>query len=49
MSLLEEPLNPLPDKPILGFSSSATNKDMMSKYGQMGIQLSELFVVDASK
>ena len=26
--------------PILGFSSSATNKDMMAKYGHIGIQLS---------
>ena len=25
--------------PILGSSNSAVNKDMMSKYGQMGIQL----------
>ena len=34
--------NPLPDVPILGFSNSAENKDMMSKkYGQMGIQLSD--------
>ena len=24
-------LNPLPDMPILGFSNSAANKDMMSK------------------
>ena len=24
-------LNPLPDLPILGFSNSAANKDMMSK------------------
>ena len=28
--------------PILGSSNSAANKDMMSKYGQMGIQLSGL-------
>ena len=27
--------------PILGFSNSAANKDMMSKYGQMGIQISD--------
>ena len=27
--------------PILGFSNSAANKDMMSKYEQMGIQLSD--------
>ena len=31
--------NPLPDMPILGSSNSAANKDMMSKYGQTGIQL----------
>ena len=35
-----EVVNPLPHMPILGFSNSAANKDMMSKYGQMGIQLS---------
>ena len=33
--------NPLPDMPILGFSNSAASKDMMSKYRQMGIQLSD--------
>ena len=32
-------LNPLPHLPILGSSNSAANKDMMSKFGQMGIQL----------
>ena len=34
-------LNPLLDMPISGTSNSAANKDMMSKYGQMGIQLSD--------
>ena len=34
-------INPLPDMPILGFSNSAANKDMMLKYGQMGTQLSD--------
>ena len=29
----------LPDMPILWYSNFAVNKDMMSKYGQMGIQL----------
>ena len=29
-----------PDMPNSGFSSSATNKDMMAKYGRSGIQLS---------
>ena len=33
--------NPLPDMPISGSSSSAANIDMMSKHGQMGIQLSD--------
>ena len=33
--------NSLPDMPILCFSSSAANKDKRSKYGQMGIQLSD--------
>ena len=28
--------NHLPDTPTLGSSNSAVNKDMMSKYGQMG-------------
>ena len=28
--------------PILGSSTSAANKDMIAKYGQMGIQLSDL-------
>ena len=28
--------------PILGFSDLAANKDMMSKYGQIEIQLSNL-------
>ena len=32
---------PLPDMPTLGFSNSAAKKGMMSKYGQMGIQLSD--------
>ena len=27
--------NPLPDMPILGSSTSTTNKDMMSRYGQL--------------
>ena len=27
--------------PILGSSNSEANKDMMAKYGQMGIQLSD--------
>ena len=31
---------PLPHMPILGSSDSASNKDMMAEYGQMGIQLS---------
>ena len=31
-------INPLPDKPILGFSNSAANKDMMSKIWTNGIQ-----------
>ena len=34
-------LNYLPDKPFLSSSNSKANKDMMSKYGQMGIQLSD--------
>ena len=29
--------DPLSDMPILGSSSSAANKDMMAKYGRMGI------------
>ena len=29
-------LNPLPDKPILGFSSSAANKNMMAKIWMNG-------------
>ena len=33
--------NPSPDMPILGSSISAANKDMMAKYRQMGIQLSD--------
>ena len=33
--------NPLPDIPILGSSNSSANKDIMSKYGQMGILLSD--------
>ena len=33
--------SPLPHMPILGSSNSAANKDMMSKYGQMGIHLSD--------
>ena len=32
--------NPLPHMPILGFSNSAANKDMMSKIWTIGIQLS---------
>ena len=32
-------LNPLPNMPISGSSSSATNKDMMSKIWKMGVQL----------
>ena len=28
---IDSTLNPLPDMPILGFSNSAANKDMMSK------------------
>ena len=35
-----QPFNPLPDMPISGSSNSALYKDMMSKHGQMGIQLS---------
>ena len=35
-------LNSLPHIPILGSSNSAANKNMISKYGQMGIQLSDL-------
>ena len=35
-------LNPFPDMPILGSSNSAANKDVMSKYGQVGIQLPDL-------
>ena len=36
-------INPLPDMPILGSSSSAAIKDMMSKiWEKMGIQLSDL-------
>ena len=35
-------LNPLLDMPILGSSNSTGNKDMMSKYGQMAIQLSDI-------
>ena len=31
-------INPLPDMPILGFSNSTANKDMMSKNGQIGVQ-----------
>ena len=34
-------VNPLPDMPILGFSNSAANKDMMSKIWTNGIQLSD--------
>ena len=34
-------VNPLLDMPMLGSSNSAANKDMMSKYGQTGIQLSD--------
>ena len=34
-------INPSPDMPILGFSNSAPNKDTMSKYEQIGIQLSD--------
>ena len=34
-------INPLPDMPILGSSSSVANKGMMSKIGQMGIELSD--------
>ena len=33
-------VNPFPDMSILGFSSSAANKDMMAKYGRTGIQFS---------
>ena len=33
--------NPLPDIPILGSSNSEVHKDMMSIYGQMGIQWSD--------
>ena len=42
MTLGNVTFNPLPDMPILGFSNSAANKDMSPKYGQMGIQLSDL-------
>ena len=34
-------INPLPDMPILGFSNSAVNKDMMSKILKMWIQFSD--------
>ena len=34
-------VNPFPAMPILGFSNSKAKKDMMSKYGQMGTQLSD--------
>ena len=40
--LSADAFNPLPHMPILGSSSSTANKDMMSKYGKMGIQLSDL-------
>ena len=33
-------LNPLPVMLTLGSSNSAANKDMIQKYGQIGIQLS---------
>ena len=33
-------INPLPHMAILGSTNSAAKKDMMSKFGQMGIQLS---------
>ena len=33
-------VNPFPDMSILGFSSSAANKDMMAKYERTGIQFS---------
>ena len=33
-------INPLPHMAILGSTNSAEKKDMMSKFGQMGIQLS---------
>ena len=42
MTLGNVTFKPLPDMPILGFSNSAANKDMSPKYGQMGIQLSDL-------
>ena len=38
---LYECINPSPCMPILGSSNSAANKDMMSKYGQIGIQSSD--------
>ena len=34
-------ISPLPDMPIIGFPNSAANKDAMSKYGQIGIPLSD--------
>ena len=33
--------NPLPHMPILGFSDSAVNKDMMTKLWRSGVQLSD--------
>ena len=35
------PFKPLPDMPILGFSNSAANKDIMSDIWTNGIQLSD--------
>ena len=35
--------------PNLGSSNSTANKDMMSKYGQMGIQLSDLVGIIVGK
>ena len=40
-SLTGQQLNLLPDMPILGFSNSVANKDMMSKIWTNGIQLSD--------
>ena len=39
LEVLSGDINPLPHMPILDSSKSATNKDMVSKYEQMGIQL----------
>ena len=41
VNMTNKPINPYPDVQISGSSISAANKDMMSKYGQMQIQISD--------